>query len=793
MISYNARVKAYNSSGAGPYSKTVVLKTSDVAWFTFDPSSSHRDIVLSNENQAVSCSSYDDRVVLGTAAFSKGVHYWELTIDRYDNHPDPAFGVARINVIKDMMLGKDDKAWAMYVDSNRSWFMHNNSHTNRAEGGITKGSTVGILLDLNQHTLSFYINKQQHGPVAFENLDGVYVPAVSLNRNVQDPRLKKRDDFEDILEERRNSSDLRYALRCYTPLLYKGITPCKASMLKTTVLKSDHVHYVIQQLSKEMGESPDIIKEEAAEILEEMAQSLQLGIIRFFAFTLSKAFKKLFQRVKVNEEGIQRLQQAIQEHPVVLLPSHRSYIDFLMLSYILYTYDLSLPVIASGMGKIVPLNVITYFADFLGMKMVGEMLRMSGAFFMRRSFGGDKLYWAVFSEYVKTMLRIGYAPVEFFLEGTRSRTCKSLTPKLGLLNIVTEPFLKGEVFDVSLVPISISYERVLEESLYAHELLGVPKPKETTSRARANVTLPSESSTKSGDSAQPGREPALYDSPCTPRGCAFTRHIPRKPTEDIQAFVNNTGYRMVRLQQENMVVSPWVLIATILMQDLPGVDSEYLVEKTAWLRSLALLFGAFLDWPDHVPTSKVVASNVALHHNIVRNVNGRVVLIDEEKPNDNSSDDLVFKKAVTVLMCASYRNQIMHVFIRPALVAAAIHAVCNARKEEVFSYFNFLRELFANEFIFTPGNAVQDFEDGCYLLVKCDAVQILKQDFVVTETGQSTISFLVAMLRPFLEGYQTEKHLSKKQPLQDFNKAVERLTEHNIWEIKVFVKKYKAS
>ncbi|XP_075893656.1 E3 ubiquitin-protein ligase TRIM9 [Nelusetta ayraudi] len=183
--SYNARVKAYNAVGVGPYSKTVVLKTSDVAWFTFDPTSAHRDIVLSNENQTVSCNSYDDRVVLGTAAFSKGVHYWEVRIDRYDNHPDPAFGVARINTMKDMMLGKDDKAWAMYVDNNRSWFMHNNSHTNRAEGGITKGSTVGILLDLTQHTLTFYINKEQHGPTAFEALDGVFVPAVSLNRNVQ--------------------------------------------------------------------------------------------------------------------------------------------------------------------------------------------------------------------------------------------------------------------------------------------------------------------------------------------------------------------------------------------------------------------------------------------------------------------------------------------------------------------------------------------------------------------------------------------------------------------------------
>ncbi|XP_070596572.1 tripartite motif-containing protein 67 isoform X7 [Erythrolamprus reginae] len=164
---YNARVKAFNSSGVGPYSKTVVLQTSDVAWFTFDPCSAHRDIVLSNDNQTATCNSYDDRVILGTAAFSKGVHYWELHVDRYDNHPDPAFGVARINVVKDMMLGKDDKAWAM------------------TEGGVSKGATVGVLLDLNKHSLTFYINGQQQGPPAFENVEGVFMPALSLNRNVQ--------------------------------------------------------------------------------------------------------------------------------------------------------------------------------------------------------------------------------------------------------------------------------------------------------------------------------------------------------------------------------------------------------------------------------------------------------------------------------------------------------------------------------------------------------------------------------------------------------------------------------
>ncbi|XP_053290510.1 E3 ubiquitin-protein ligase TRIM9 isoform X4 [Pleuronectes platessa] len=182
---YKARVKAFNASGVGQYSKTLIMQTSEIAWFTFDPASAHPDIIFSNDNLTVSCNSYDDRVVMGNSAFSRGVHYWEMTIDRYDNHPDPAFGIARGDVLKDVMLGKDDKAWAMYVDNNRSWFMHNNSHTNRTDGGISKGATIGMLLDFSRRILIFLINDEQQGPVAFEGLEGVYYPAISLNRNVQ--------------------------------------------------------------------------------------------------------------------------------------------------------------------------------------------------------------------------------------------------------------------------------------------------------------------------------------------------------------------------------------------------------------------------------------------------------------------------------------------------------------------------------------------------------------------------------------------------------------------------------
>uniref|UniRef100_A0AAQ6AIR1 Phospholipid/glycerol acyltransferase domain-containing protein n=1 Tax=Amphiprion ocellaris TaxID=80972 RepID=A0AAQ6AIR1_AMPOC len=558
-------------------------------------------------------------------------------------------------------------------------------------------------------------------------------------------------DFEDILEERRNSSDLRYALRCYIPVLYKELTPCKASELKSMVLQSDQLRYVINQVCKETGMAADEVQAEAAAILEEMAHRLQLSTIRFFAFTLSKVFKTLFRSICVNEEGIQRLQQAIHEHPVVLLPSHRSYMDFLLMSYILYTYDLALPVIAAGM-------------DFMAMKFVGEMLRMSGAFFIRRSFGGDKLYWAVFSEYVKTMLKNGFAPVEFFLEGTRSRTCKSLTPKLGLLNIVMDPFLKGEVFDVSLVPVSISYERILEEALYARELLGVPKPKESTSGLfKARKVL----------SEDYGSIHVYFGQPVSVRSlaqnrvdrCQFNlipRHIPRKPGEDIHSFVNDSAYRLVRAQEENMVLKPWVLLASLLLQNHHQMQVaeqkqemalDELTEQAVWLRDLSRQYGAFLHWPDHVSPSEAVSSSLSLHRGLVRISEGRVQLAFEQGFTVTPEEELL-NQAVIILSCASYRNQALHIFLRPALLASAIHTASSSNKQEVYNSFSFLRNMFSNEFILCPGATVQDFEEACYLLVKTGALQINQQEFVVTERGHRTLGFLTRMLDPFLQGYQ---------------------------------------
>jgi hypothetical protein len=83
------------------------------------------------------------------------------------------------------------------------------------------------------------------------------------------------------------------------------------------------------------------------------------------------------------------------------------------------------------MGLETWINESCSFADFHSMWLMGRVLRDSCAFFMRRSFGNDKLYWSAFSEYVQKLVTDGESAIEFFIEGTRSRTAKSLMPKFG--------------------------------------------------------------------------------------------------------------------------------------------------------------------------------------------------------------------------------------------------------------------------------------------------------------------------------------------------------------------------
>uniref|UniRef100_A0A673FW82 Si:ch73-21k16.5 n=1 Tax=Sinocyclocheilus rhinocerous TaxID=307959 RepID=A0A673FW82_9TELE len=451
------------------------------------------------------------------------------------------------------------------------------------------------------------------------------------------------DGFFDILEERRRSSDLSHAFRTFNPQPFCGATPISAAALNRMVLESQYLSYIIQEIMVECDESREALLEEASALLDEMSQNLQLGFIRLLGFALSKVFKSVFSSIHVNEDGLTRLQQAIQEYPVILMPNHRSYVDFLVLSYIMFTYDLSIPVIAAG----IPL---------MGMKLIGEIFRRSGAFFIRRAIGSDKLYWAVLSEYVRTIVRVRI----YFI--VRGYFCVWILP--GMMHMVLEPFFKGEVFDISLVPISISYERVLEESLLAHELLGVPKPKETTGALlKARTVLKEDYGCMHVCFGNPVSVRDLVKGNINRRQYNLVpRDLPMKPSKETQEFVSGLAHMIIRLQERNVVLSAWNLMAVVLLQNLLGIDLDLLTHKTLWLRRLALRFGAHLRWPKNVLDSEVMSSSMSLHHSVVRCERGRVYLVEEAGPGPVTQEEGVFIRAAAVLMCASYRNQAVHVF-----------------------------------------------------------------------------------------------------------------------------------
>ncbi|XP_071775102.1 dihydroxyacetone phosphate acyltransferase isoform X1 [Centroberyx gerrardi] len=594
--------------------------------------------------------------------------------------------------------------------------------------------------------------------------------------------VEDEEEFVDILEERRRSSDLGHALRTFNPHPYRGAPPCSTADLNKAVLESQYLRYVAKEIAMETGSSVEAVKQEACGILEEMSHNLQLGFIRLLGFTLTKVIKRLFTSIQVNMEGLNRLQQAIQEYPVILMPNHRSYADFLVISYLLFTYDLPIPVIAAG----VPLA---------GMKIIGEIFRRSGAFFIRRAIGSDKLYWAVLSEYVKTIVRRGFAPVEFYVEGLRSRTLKSLTPKLGMMHMVLEPFFKGEVYDITLVPISISYDRVLEESLLAQELLGVPKPKESTmGLLKASRVLQEDYGTMHVNFGHPLSVRQLSQGKIN--RCHYNlipRDLPQKPAAEAQACVSWLAHLVVRVQEGGSVLSPWSLMACLLLQ-IPttsliedGLAWDQLTQKTLWLRKLALGFGAHLNWPGQVPESDVMSSSMALHRSVVRRKAGRVHLVLEEGPAGKqpvSAEEGVVRRAVALLMVASYRNQALHVFVRPAMLAIAIHTTKSTQRDELFTFFCFLQDIFSNEFIFVPGRSNQDFEESCSLLQKCGAIQISQQEVTESEAGPQILSFLLELLQPFIDSYQVvfrclceeEVHVfSEKQVLPAIRSLATRL------------------
>ncbi len=358
-----------------------------------------------------------------------------------------------------------------------------------------------------------------------------------------------------------------------------------------------------------------------------MVSDMSYITIRLLQRVLTWFWNRIYDGI--DPRGVERIKLLAETSTLVYVPCHRSHVDYLVLSYLLYSQGLMIPHVAAG--------------DNLDMPLVGPLLRRGGAFFMRRSFGDDRLYSAVFSEYVYQLFRRG-SPSEYFIEGGRSRTGRLLPPRTGLLNMTITTHVRGVPHPIVFVPVNIGYEKLIEASSYLDELRGGTKERESILDVLRSLRLIREAF---------GRVHVTFGNPL--------------PLTDFLAHTQATGSQMARdlgvelLNRINACanVNPINLIALVtLSTPKQTIDESLLVEQ---LDCLAALLRA------NTPFSDISVTDMS-GRQMVEHAEKLGMVVRESHP---FGDVLGHDAARSVLM-TWYRNNASHAFALPSLIACLL-------------------------------------------------------------------------------------------------------------------------
>jgi glycerol-3-phosphate O-acyltransferase len=228
------------------------------------------------------------------------------------------------------------------------------------------------------------------------------------------------------------------------------------------VLQSPPVTAAIADQARKEKSSGEKARKQARKYAFEIAANYSYTAVRLATFALTWFWNRIYDGVELRH--FRSFQEKAPEYEIIYVPCHRSHIDYLLLSYILYHNGFVPPHIAAGVN--------------LNLPVVGRILRKGGAFFLRRSFRSNKLYSSVFNEYFARIMSNGTA-IEYFIEGTRSRTGRLLQPKGGMLSMTVRSYLRTQTQPVMFQPIYVGYEKLVEGDSYTAELSGQAKKKET--------------------------------------------------------------------------------------------------------------------------------------------------------------------------------------------------------------------------------------------------------------------------------------------------------------------------
>lgn len=243
-----------------------------------------------------------------------------------------------------------------------------------------------------------------------------------------------------------------------------GPTFRSTRMLGEGILRGNPFQSFIRTLAQNDGVSEIVLLKKAEKYFREISAHYSYATLETCAWLLHKVFHSLYEGITTDENDFEKIRKASREGSVVFVPCHRSYVDFLLLSYLLFQKEIAPPHVAAGIN--------------LNFWPIGEVFKQGGAFFIRRSFRGNILYAEVLRRYIAALLS-NKVNLEFFIEGTRSRNGKLAPPKYGIMKMIMDSYLEGSIREkVRFIPVSITYDKVTESRAHKRELEGGAKVQE---------------------------------------------------------------------------------------------------------------------------------------------------------------------------------------------------------------------------------------------------------------------------------------------------------------------------
>lgn len=408
------------------------------------------------------------------------------------------------------------------------------------------------------------------------------------------------------------------------------------------VAASPEVRRVIDDLAGEGRFSRERLRRRARRYGREIASNMTYPVLRFMDGLLRRLWNRLYAGVEVR--GLAAVKALAGDHTLVYVPCHRSHIDYLLLSYVLYQEGLMPPHIAAGRN--------------LDMPLVGPLLRRGGAFFLRRSFRDNRLYGAVFNEYLHRLIARGH-PLEYFIEGGRSRSGRMLPARPGMLAMTVRSFLRssarGQARPLAFVPVYIGYERILESASYQRELHGGRKRKESPlALLRVVGRLRRPFGRVAVNVGEPLPLDAFLDEWVGPRWREAREEQPDRFTD----LVTRLGETLCRRINAAAALNPVNLVALALL-----ATPHHAIEARLLARQLALLAqlqrrlpgGDRISLPEGTPEAWI----------------DRALALETIQRREQALGDILLADPAQAGRLGWFRNNVLHLFALPGLVAFA--------------------------------------------------------------------------------------------------------------------------